>query len=137
MKQLRRADIPQFRASGRDRLARLADFLENMPAGMLTFTRWYGDSRGCAIGLAVTYDPWFQAQGLTLVDGGTLKECRPVFEDRSEWRAVAQFFDIPLGAALDLFTAGGYGGDMRPPAPEVAQKVRAHLAQTAAEEVAA
>lgn len=128
MKQMRRADIPQYRASGSARLARLADYLENVPPGMLTFTRWYGASRGCAIGLAITYDPWFQAQGLTLVDGGTLKECRPEFEGRSEWLAVAQFFEISLGDALDLFTAAGYGGEMRPPAGAVAEKIRAHLA---------
>ena len=104
---------------------------------MLTFTRWYGDSRGCAIGLAATYDPWFQAQGLTLVDDGTLKECHPVFEDRSEWPAVATFFEISLGEALELFTAGGYGGVMRPPAGEVAAKVREHLAKSKAAMVAA
>ena len=66
MKQQRRADIQQFRASGRDRLIRLADFLENVPAGMLTFTRWYGDGHGCAVCLAAAQDPWFQAQELTL-----------------------------------------------------------------------
>ncbi len=137
MKQLRRADIPQFRASGSERLARLASYLENVPPGMLTFTRWYGDRRGCAIGLAVTFDPWFQAQGLTLEGDGTLKECRPAFENRSEWLAVAQFFEISLVVALDLFTAGGYDGEMRPPAGEVAQKVRAHLATAEAEVAAA
>ena len=137
MKQMRRNDIPQFHASSRDRLARLAEFLEGLPTGMLTFTRWYGDGRGCAIGLAASYDPWFQAQGLTLVDDGTLKECRPAFEDRSEWPAVARFFGISLAAALDLFTAAGYGGKMRPPARDVAHKVRLHLASTKSEKVAA
>ncbi len=39
MKHLRHADIPQFRASGRDRLNRLSEFLDNVPAGTLTFTR--------------------------------------------------------------------------------------------------
>ena len=137
MKQLRRADIPQFRATGGERLTRLADFLESMPAGMLTFTRWYGDRRGCAIGLAATFDPWFQAQGLTLVGDGKLNECHPVFEDRTEWLAVSRFFDISLCEALDLFTAGGYDGDMRPPARAVAQKVRAHAATSKAGLVAA
>ena len=137
MKQLRRADIPQFRASGSERLTRLADFLESMPAGMLTFTRWYGDRRGCAIGLAITHDPWFQAQGLTLVGGDTLKECHPVFEDRTEWLAIAQFFDISLRDALALFTAAGYDGEMRPPAGDVARKIRAHLAMAKAEIAAA
>ncbi len=137
MKHMRRADIPQFRASGRDRLIRLADFLDQVPAGMLTFTRWYGDSRGCAIGLAAAHDPWFQAQGLTLVGDGTLKECRPVFEHHSEWPAVAHFFEIALSDALDIFTAGGYGGKLRPPACDVAVKLRAYLAETAAEVAAA
>jgi len=137
MKHMRRTDIPQFHASGRDRLARLAEFLENLPTGMLTFTRWYGDGHGCAIGLAAAHDPWFQAQGLTLVDDGKLKECHPAFEEHSEWPAVAQFFGISLAEALDLFTAGGYGGIMRPPAREVAGKVRAYLAHAKADMVAA
>ena len=132
MKHLHRADIPQYRASGRDRLSHLAEFLDNVPVGMLTFTRWYGDGRGCAVGLASAHDPWFQAQGLTLVGDGTLKECRPVFDDHSEWPAVAEFFDVSIAEALDLFTAGGYGGKLRPPARDIAHKIRTHLAQTMA-----
>lgn len=137
MKQMRRADIPHHRASGRDRLNRLADFLDSVPVGMLTFTRWYGDRRGCAVGLAAAHDVWFQAQGLTLVGDGTLKECRPVYEEHSEWPAVANFFEISLGEALDLFTAGGYGGTLRPQPSDVAQKVRKHLARSKAAAVAA
>jgi hypothetical protein len=137
MKQQRRADIPQFRASGRDRLNRLAEFLDNVPAGMLTFTRWYGDGHGCAVGLAAAQDPWFKAQGLTLAGDGTLKECRPAYDGLSEWPAVAEFFDITIAEALDFFTAGGYGGDVRPPASDIAQKVRAHLATAKAETVTA
>jgi hypothetical protein len=136
MKQQRRADIPNFRASGRDRLIRLADFLENVPASMLTFTRWYGDGHGCAVGLAAAQDPWFQAQGLTLAGFGKLKECRPVYDGLSEWPAVAEFFDISIAKALEFFTAGGYGGNVRPPAADIAQKVRAHLAKSKAEAVA-
>lgn len=133
MKHQRRADIPNFRASGRDRLIRLADFLDNVPAGMLTFTRWYGDSHGCAVGLAAAQDPWFQAQGLTLAGFGKLKECRPVYEGLSEWPAVAEFFDISIAEALEFFTAGGYGGEVRPPARDIVQKLRAHLAASTAE----
>lgn len=136
MKQQRRADIPNFRASGRDRLIRLADFLDNVPAGMLTFTRWYGDGHGCAVGLAAAQDPWFQAQGLTLAGFGKLKECRPVYDGLSEWPAVAEFFDISIAEALDFLTAGGYGGNVRPPAGDIAQKLRAHLATSKAEAVA-
>jgi len=136
MKQQSRADIPNFRASGRDRLIRLADFLDNVPAGMLTFTRWYDDGHGCAVGLAVAQDPWFQAQGLTLAGFGKLKECRPVYDGLSEWPAVAEFFDISIAEALDFFTAGGYGGKVRPPARDIAQKLRAHLAKSKAEAVA-
>ncbi len=137
MKHQRRADIPQFRASGRDRLIRLADFLDNVPAGMLTFTRWYGAGHGCAVGLAVAQDPWFQAQGLTLADFGKLKECRPVHNGRSEWPAVAEFFDISIAEALEYFTAGGYGGQVRPPAADIARKVRAHVAKSKADLVEA
>lgn len=137
MKQQRRADIQQFRASGRDRLIRLADFLDNVPAGMLTFTRWYGDGHGCAVGLAAAQDLWFQAQGLTLAGFGTLKECRPVYDGLSEWPAVAEFFDISIAEALDFFTAGGYGGNVRPPAHDIARKIHAHLATSLAATAAA
>lgn len=137
MKQQRRADIPRYHATGRERLNHLADFLDSVPFGMLTFTRWYGDGRGCAVGLAAAHDPWFQAQGLTLTGDGTLKECRPVFEGLSEWPAVAQFFDISLCDAMDFFTAAGYDGKMRPPARDVAQKLRAYLAKSKAEAAAA
>ena len=137
MKNMRRADIPQYSASGRERLQHLAEFLDNVPYGMLTFTRWYGDRSGCAVGLAAACDPWFQAQGLNLIGDGRLNECRPAFEDHSEWPAVVRFFDISLGVALDLFTAGGYGGNMRPEPSAVAEKIRAHLAECPAEVVAA
>jgi len=133
MKHQRRADIPNFRASGRDRLIRLADFLDNVPAGVLTFTRWYGDSHGCAVGLAAAQYPWFEAQGLTLAGFGKLKECRPVYDGLSEWPAVAEFFDISIAEALDFFTAGGYGGRVRPPASDIAKKLRVHLAKSKAE----
>ena len=86
-----------------------------------------------SVGLAAAHDVWFQAQGLTLVGDGTLKECRPVFEEHSEWPAVANFFEISLAEALDLFTAGGYGGKLRPHPRDVAEKIRAHLAQAKAE----
>ena len=130
MKHLRRDDIPQYRATGRDRLQHLADFLDKLPVGMLTFTRWYGDRRGCAVGLAAAHDVWFQAQGLTLTSDDRLKECRPVYEGYSEWPAVAHFFELSLAEALDLFTASGYGGELRPPAKVVAEKIRAHLAHS-------
>ena len=41
-------NIPQFVASGSERLEQLAAFVEGLPAGKLTFARWYGHGRGCA-----------------------------------------------------------------------------------------
>jgi len=137
MKTMRRDDIPQYQATGRERLQHLAEFLDTVPYGMLTFTRWYGERSGCAVGLAAAYDPWFQAQGLSLIGDGRLNECRPAFEEHAEWPAVVRFFDITLGEALDLFTAGGYGGNMRPEASEIAAKIRAHLADAPAAVAAA
>jgi hypothetical protein len=61
MQYISRADIPRYRASGRERLAHLAAFLDDVPAGMLTCTRWFGHGRGCAIGLAASESVWMQA----------------------------------------------------------------------------
>lgn len=129
--------IPQFVASGSERLEQLAAFVESLPAGELTFSRWYGHGRGCAVGLAAAGHPWFLAQGLRLEGGDSLKDCRPIYGTASDWAAVAAFFDLSPGEARRLFDREGYGGRIRPTPKEVAGKIRAYLANSRAEAVSA
>ncbi len=121
-------DIPRHAAGGRERLARLADFVEALPPSKLTFLRWYGLGRGCAVGLAAAGEPWFLAQGLRLQAEDSLKDCGPTYGGFSDWPAVAAFFEISLPTARGLFDSAGYGGDMQPTPARVAEQIRRHLA---------
>lgn len=120
--------IRTYQAPGEERLAELAGFLDSLPDGMLTFSRWYGHGRGCAVGLAAVHSAWMKAQGLQLADDASLKDCRPVYAGLSDWGAVAAFFEIDLETANRLFSRAGYDGDMRPHPRAVAAAVRRHLA---------
>ncbi len=127
MEHQRPNNIPRHAADGRERLARLADFVEALPPGKLTFSRWFGLGRGCAVGLAAA-DPWFLAQGLRLSAKDSLKDCGPTYAGFSDWAAVAAFFEISPATARGLFDSAGYGGDMQPAPARVAHKIRRHLA---------
>lgn len=129
MKYTRPQELPTHRASGTERLDQLARFLDTLPAGMLTFSKWYGDGRGCAVGLAADGDPWFRAQGLALLHDERLKDCQPVFEGRKDWCAVVAFFGISHAEARELFSPEGYGGDIRPDPKRIAAKIRRRLAR--------
>lgn len=120
--------IRTYKASGEERLVELAGFLDGLPAGILTFSRWYGHGRGCAVGLAAVHSAWMKAQGLELADDRSLKDCRPVYEGRSDWDAVAAFFDIDIDVARRLFSRIGYDGELRPHPRAVAAAIRRHLA---------
>lgn len=120
--------IPAYRASGTERLVELAAFLDGVPAGMLTFSRWYGHGRGCAVGLAAIHSAWMNAQGLALADDGSLKDCRPVYDGLTDWEAVMAFFEIDLACARRLFSRIGYGGELRPHPRAVAAAIRRHVA---------
>lgn len=137
MEHKRPGDIPRRGADGRERLARLADYVETLPPGKLTFARWYGQGRGCAVGLAAANEPWFLAQGLKLEREESLKDCRPRFGEASDWDAVASFFEISPAEARQLFDRAGYDGEIRPEPRRVADKLRAFLARTAREAVSA
>ena len=89
-------------ATGQERLAMLADFVETLPAERLSLTRWFGFGKGCAVAWAAT-DPWFRAQGLRLEDCESLAGCRPEYRQRSDWAAVASFFEISQQEAQMLF----------------------------------
>ena len=121
-------NIPRYAATGRERLERLVAFLDDVRPGRLTFTRWFGDGRGCAVGLAAAYDPWFQAQGFRLERDESLKSCRPVFGDAKDWHAVTSFFDVSFDDARLLFGRAGYPSATRLHPRLVAERVREHLA---------
>ena len=130
MKYRKPTELKSYQASPRERLSRLAEFLATLPEGRLTFSRWFGQRGGCAVGLAAALSPWFQAQGLRLENTDSLKDCRPVFGERVEWDAVASFFALTPEEMKSLFDQSGYGGDARPHPAEVARKIRGHLASS-------
>ncbi len=111
-------------ASGTERLEYLATFLENVSPDRLTFSRWYGTGKGCAVGLAAIQEASIQAQGLSLANEDSLKECRPVYAGKSDWEAVTTFFGISHEDATLLFTPAGYGGELRPHPHRIAARIR-------------
>ena len=127
-----RARLSSYVASGRERLEMLASFVETLPPERLTLTRWYGFGKGCAVGWAAATHPWFQAQGLKLGDVENLVACRPEFGQKSDWAAVASFFEITPAEAQALFGPGGHGGALRPHPVRMADAIRAFLAQRTA-----
>lgn len=137
MKYTNPAEVTSYQASPRERLERLAEFLETIPKARLTFSRWYGQRGGCAVGLAAALSPWFQAQGLRLENIDSLKDCHPVFGKHAEWNAVASFFALTADEMKSLFDQSGYGGDMRPHPASVARKIRGYLSAHAPETVVA
>ena len=129
MQYRRQSEIPRYQASGQERLERLAAFLEAVPPGLLTFTRWYGDGRGCAVGLAAAADPWFKAQGLRLESDVNMKECRPAYRQATDWQAVTSFFEIAFDDARLLFGRAGYPAATGLHPRVVADRVRGYLAR--------
>ncbi len=115
-------------ATGRERLCMLADFVETLPPERLSLARWFGFGKGCAVGWAAT-DPWFRAQGLRLQGAESLTDCRPEYRQRSDWAAVASFFEITQQDAQRLF--GGACG-LRPDPAALARRIRGFLAERAA-----
>lgn len=120
--------IRTYKASGSERLVEMAAFLDGLPNGILTFTRWYGHGRGCAVGLAAVHSAWMKAQGLSLADDTNLKDCRPVYDGLDDWQAVTAFFEIDIETARSLFSRAGYDGHLRPHPRSVAAAIRRHLA---------
>ncbi len=123
-------EIPTYLASGRERLAHLAAFLDGLQPEKLTLTRWYGDGIGCAVGLAAALDPWFKAQGVRLADQEDFKQCRPVYQGKTDWRAVASFFQIGVNEAAHLFGRRSCGRQAQPHPSRMAARIRAYLACT-------
>ena len=130
-------EIPSYKATGRERLEYFSCFLDTLAPERFTFSRWYGHGKGCAVGLAAAMDRWVQAQGLRLEHDDSLKDCGPVYEREMDWDAVAGFFELTHSEVKRLFSPIGYDGELRPHPRKVAAKIRAFLAVTAREDVAA
>jgi hypothetical protein len=120
--------VASYRASGTERLAQLADFLDRLEDGRLTFAWWYGDGKGCAVALAAAEAPWFQAQGLSLANAHAPRDCHPVYDGATEWRALARFFELDVKTLRRLFDRTGYDGNLRPRPAEISGKIRHFLA---------
>ena len=133
MKYQHPQDLPRYEPLARERLDRLAEFVETIAPGDLTFTKWYGHGKGCVIGLAAATDSWFEAQGLGLRHNEDIKECQPVYLDFQDWRAVSKFFALSMEDARALFSQEGYGGELRPHPRRVAENIRHYLTRTAPE----
>jgi len=116
-------------ASGHERLAYLAAFLDTVAPDRVTFSRWYSSGKGCAVGLAAVLEPRIQAQGLGLANEDSLKECRPVYAGKSDWEAVTAFFGITHQQATVLFTPAGYHGELRPHPRRISDRIRSMLAE--------
>lgn len=129
MKYSKPTELKSYQASPEERLEHLAAFLSTLHIGSLTFSRWYGQRGGCAVGLAAALSPWFQAQGLRLENIDSMKDCHPVFDRHAEWNAVASFFALNAEEMRSLFDQRGYGGNMRPDPSRVARKIRAYLSE--------
>ena len=110
-------------ATGRERLSMLADFVETLPPERLSLTRWFGFGKGCAVAWAAT-DPWFRAQGLRLQEPDSIAGCRPEYRERTDWAAVASFFEITQPEAQMLF---GGGSGLRPNPSALAGRIRSFL----------
>lgn len=123
MKYMTPRDIPQYQASGRERLEALAAFVEGLSADWVSFANW----RSCIVGLAAK-DPWFVAQGLSLEYDERVGECRPAYAGRTDWMAVSKFFEIGVDNARQLLDPSGYNGELHPSRSDVAHKLRSHLA---------
>jgi hypothetical protein len=132
MESRKSGDIARYNASGHERLGELATFLDELPADRLTFTRWYGEGKGCAVGLAAALNPWFQAQGLRLAQDHTGKICWPVYGDQSDRAAVAEFFKLSQPELRALLDPEGYNGLLDPHPKTVARKIRGFLAELVA-----
>jgi hypothetical protein len=115
--------MPQYQASGRERLEALAAFVEGLSADWVSFANW----RSCVVGLAAK-DPWFVAQGLSLEYDERVHECCPAYADRTDWMAVSKFFEISVDNARQLLDPSGYDGDLHPSRTDVAHRLRSHLA---------
>jgi hypothetical protein len=80
------------------------------------------------VALAAAEAPWFRAQGLSLANEDAPRDCHPVYDGATEWRALARFFELDVKTLRRLFDRTGYDGNLRPHPTEVAGKIRAHLA---------
>ena len=128
MDSRRPQEIPQYQASGAERLEQLANFADDLALHQFNLSCWYSRGKGCAVGLAAQ-EPWFQAQGLRLEAEESLKDCRPVYRGAKDWVAVAAFFEISIAQARQLFQREPATGGLQPDPKRIVAKIRAFLAE--------
>lgn len=114
---------------GAERLRVLADFLDTLPPEKFDIEEWSSScqSAGCAVGWACKI-PAFRAAGLRLVLAFRMI---PRFGELTEWKAVQAFFELDFHDAKHLFSGLAYDNVYRTTAPEVAARIREHLASRA------
>lgn len=115
----------------RERLTKLADFLDTVPEPAFNIDRWQGScgTVACAVGWA-TKIPEFIEAGFKMMNMGSYYESVPVFENRFRWNAVTEFFDINYEQAMYLFSGFKYdmpGWQVTP--AMVAERIREVLAK--------
>jgi hypothetical protein len=101
----------------KERLLRLADLLDIVPADQFNLSHWKCGTTACAVGWACTI-PEFQAEGLHLTDND------PVFGDFASWPAVRMFFELDKQDANHLFFVWDYPNRNRTTPAEVATRIR-------------
>lgn len=124
-----------------ERLTKLAELLDKVAAANKPFNLavWINDpdsetsdpqhkagecgTVACAVGYAAC-DPWFNAQGLSLVGG------EPAITGVEEgWDSVELFFDLGEGDARYLFCSSRYGTGPDTSPSQVAARIREFIAE--------
>jgi hypothetical protein len=118
----------------KQRLLKLADFLENLKPRQFNLATWTvscGEKTddaacgtvACACGWATTI-PSFRRAGFRLARRLSWTDPTPVFGRERGWDAVKAFFDMNYGEANHLFSIESYSGGERTRPQTVAKRIR-------------
>lgn len=88
-------------------LERLANVvLPQVPDENFDLKGWECGTVKCAVGWACV-DPWFNDQGLYFKPDYD-EDLIPVYKDKTNWKAIKEFFNIDLDTSLYLFSEDTY-----------------------------
>jgi hypothetical protein len=104
-----------------ERLLKLADFLDTVPAEQFDLSSWKCSTTACAVGWACTI-PEFQDEGLR--SANMAHAGLPLFDNKSGWDAVNAFFAVTDEQADHLFYDLNYPNRHRTTPAEVANRIR-------------
>lgn len=110
----------------KERLLKLADFLDTVPAEKFDLRTWQCGTTACAVGWACTM-PEFQDEGLVLANRWPDFIPFPMYIGYTCWTAVKQFFELTSVNADHLFDAGEYEPGATP--QDVAVRIRRVVAE--------